>query len=154
MTAPGETGLAADWAGEAFSGAKMVLLSEGQLAVIRRDAIDTIPWPGHIDLPGGARDGEERPETCALRETAEEIGLTIATSRILWSARFNGHPLPTWVMAARITPREARALRLGDEGQACWMMPIEEYLTVGDAIPHQQERVRLALSALGVLATE
>ncbi len=137
-----------------FSGSKMLLLCGEHLAVIRRDDQETIPWPGRIDLPGGARDGDEDPETCGLRETAEEIGLTIARSRILWKRRFEGRASPSWLLAARIDPSEAASMRLGDEGQACWMMKIDAYLATTDAIPHQQGRVAEALAEISDLAPD
>lgn len=120
--------------------------------MIRRDNISSIPWPGRIDLPGGARDGGETAETCGLRETLEEIGLRIDASRIIWSRRFEGSSLPSWLLAARISAEEAASMRLGDEGQACWMMEVDAYLAADDAIPHQQDRVREALNDIGVSA--
>ena len=117
--------------------------------MIRRDDISSIPWPGRIDLPGGARDAGETAETCALRETREEIGLRIEASRIIWSRRFDGSSLPSWLFSARISGKEAASMRLGDEGQACWMMEIDAYLAADDAIPHQQDRVREALNEIG-----
>jgi 8-oxo-dGTP diphosphatase len=117
--------------------------------VLRRDDIGGIPWPGRIDLPGGTRDAGETPVACALRETAEEIGLAIAPGRVIWSRGYPGRTLPEWLVAARITRAEAGALRLGHEGQACWMMEIAASLDAEDAIPHQQARVREALAAIG-----
>lgn len=79
---------------------------------------------------------------------AEEIGLTVVPGRVIWSRAYPGAGLPNWLVAARITRDEAQALRLGDEGQACWMMEIAAYLAAGDAVPHQQVRVREALAAI------
>ena len=137
---------------EAFKGSKVLLRCDQSLAVLRRDDIPNIPWPGRIDLPGGAREGDEDPETCALRETREEIGLEIEPSRIIWSRRYEGPSLPSWVFALDITNEEAGSMQLGDEGQACWMMEIDAYLAADDAIPHQQDRVRDALKAIGISA--
>jgi 8-oxo-dGTP diphosphatase len=134
-----------------FSGSKMLLLCGARLAVIRRDDLTSIPWPGRIDLPGGARDGEEDPEACGLRETAEEIGLKLARSRILWKRRFDGAVQPSWLLVARITSSEADRMRLGDEGQACWMMDLDAYLAADDAIPHQQDRVAIAVREISEL---
>lgn len=133
--------------GASFNGAKAVLLCEGRLAVLRRDDVPHITWPGRIDLPGGGREGEETPETCALRETEEEIGIRIEPSRVVWMRRYPGTHMATWLVLARITPEEAGSLKLGDEGQACWMMELRDYLSAKDAIPRQQARVRQALAA-------
>ena len=42
-----------------FSGAKLALFLGADLLVIRRDMRPDIPFPGHWDLPGGGREGEE-----------------------------------------------------------------------------------------------
>lgn len=136
------------WTGADFHGAKAVLIHAGRLVVLRRDDIPTISWPGRIDLPGGGRENHEDPLTCALRETSEEVGLVIAPDRVVWSRSYPDPPNATWLIAAMITSEEAASLKLGDEGQACWMMEIDAYLAATDAITRQQERVADVLSTL------
>ena len=53
---------------EPFLGAKLAILVGDRIITILRDDIPTIPWPGHWDLPGGAREGAETPEETVLRE--------------------------------------------------------------------------------------
>jgi ADP-ribose pyrophosphatase len=36
-----------------------------------------------LEFPGGMRDDEEAPETCAIREVAEEVGLALSAVRLL-----------------------------------------------------------------------
>ena len=60
---------------EPFLGAKLALLVGDRIVTILRDDIPTIPWPGHWDLPGGGREGDETPETCVLRELEEELAI-------------------------------------------------------------------------------
>ena len=72
-----------------FSGAKIALILGDQLVTYLRDDHAHIPFPGHWDLPGGGREGEESPEACVLRETEEEFGLRLPESRIIWKRR---HP--------------------------------------------------------------
>lgn len=136
------------WDGAPFRGAKALLLCGARLVVLRRDETPGLPWPGRIDLPGGAREGAETPVACALREVAEETGLRLGPERVLWGRSWPDAPLPNWLVAAMIGVEDAAALRLGDEGQAVWIMEIATYLAAPDAIPHQQARVRAALAAV------
>lgn len=48
---------------------------------LRRD--DLPAHAGQISFPGGAREGDEDPVACALRETEEEIGLDPARCEVL-----------------------------------------------------------------------
>ena len=68
-----------------FSGAKLALFLGQELLVILRDDRPDIPYPGHWDLPGGGREGDETPQACVLRETQEEVGLKLTENDLGWS---------------------------------------------------------------------
>ena len=114
-----------------------------------RDDYDWIPFPAHWDLPGGGAEPGETPMDCALRELAEEFGLSIAPGRL------TGHAFPgwhdparaSWLFAGRITAAEIAAIRFGDEGQEWRMMPVPEFITHPRAVPHFRDRVRMVLAA-------
>lgn len=131
-----------------FAGAKLALFIGPDLAVILRDARPDIPWPGHLDLPGGGRDGAETPQQCALRETREELGLVIAPDALRWGQRFMGRSGPVWFFAAHLEAARAQEIVLGDEGQSWHLMPPQHYLTDPLAIPHFQDRLRLYLRSI------
>ena len=50
------------------------------LTLRRRDLPD---HAGQVAFPGGAREGDEGPVACALRETREEVGLAASVSDVL-----------------------------------------------------------------------
>lgn len=134
-----------------FHGAKLILTCGGGLLVLRRDDIPTIRWPGHWDLPGGGREGDESPLDCALRELREETGLTLDPGRLRGEARpsLSRPGGLAWMFRAELTEAEVAAARLGDEGQELRLMPLAEYLSHPRAIPHFREMVRAVLAAEG-----
>ena len=100
-----------------------------------------------IDLPGGGREASETPIQTLLREVKEEVGLHLTADRITGgTASRNAHGKTVWFFVCPITVAEGQGLVLGDEGQSCWMMPIEEFLAADDAIALLQDCVRAVFS--------
>lgn len=130
--------------GAAFHGAKLLLTEGGRLLTCLRDDFDHIPFPAHWDLPGGGREGDETPVSCALRELDEEFGLKLPPQRLRGRA-FPSHRCPgmiSWLFAGCLTLDEIAAIRFGDEGQ-CWrMMPLAEFMAHPRAVPHFRDWVR------------
>lgn len=136
---------------ERFGGAKIALLCAGEILVYRRDDKAGIPFPGCWDLPGGGREGDEKPLACALRELREEFGLSLPDIEIVGSRRYPGaHPgsEDTWFFVAGLHPQHIADIRFGDEGQYWRMMPLADYLALSDAIPHLQHRLADYLAGL------
>ena len=124
-----------------FDGAKIAVITRGRVLVLLRDDVPHIPFPGHWDLPGGGREGDEDGETCALRELAEELGLILDPGRIV-HRRFYSVPRPGWFFAALWPDLDLTRVRFGNEGQRWEAMPVADFLAHRKAIPHFQARLR------------
>lgn len=135
-----------------FIGAKAAFFCEGRLLVYLRDEKPGLPWPGHWDLPGGGREGNEGPEDCLLREMEEEFGLRLPPERLLhhrvWPA-MPGGLVPSVFFAGRLSSAEVAAIRFGDEGQSWQMMPVAGFLAHPLAVPALIPRVDWAFAQLG-----
>jgi 8-oxo-dGTP diphosphatase len=136
------------WDGQPFSGTKVALLVDNHLVSYRRDAKPDIPWPGLWDLPGGGREGDESPLQCGLREIEEEFGLQLEAAATLALVKYPParQGLPTYFCVMHVSQEQLQQVRFGSEGQYWRLMPIEEFLGAGDAIPHLQHRLSLYLA--------
>lgn len=127
-----------------FLGTKIAVFLGDKLVVILRDDFSHIPFPNHWDFPGGGREGNESPLETGLRETKEELALTLTQKDIVWSRAYTSQTAPktvTWFFVAKIDAALEKQIRLGDEGQ-CWtMMSVSEYLTHPKRIPHFADRL-------------
>lgn len=125
-----------------FSGSKLALFLGDALLVILRDDRPDIPYPGHWDLPGGGREGDESPATCALRETWEETGLKLHPDDLSWSRSYERARGTVWFFAAHLSPTYEAQVQLGDEGQCCRLMAPQGFVDHPLAVPHLSEQVQ------------
>ncbi|WP_424988384.1 NUDIX hydrolase [Microbulbifer sp. S227A] len=129
-----------------FSGAKLALFLGPDLLVIRRDDRPDIPWPNHWDLPGGGREGNETAAQCALRETYEEVGLTLHEHDLVWARHYPRSHGTVWFFAAHGPRRMQEQIVFGNEGQGWSLMPARTYCDHELAVPHFAEQLRLYLA--------
>lgn len=122
------------------------------LVVMLRDDLPDIPFPNCWDFPGGARDGQETPEECVLRETHEEVGITLRKQDLVWARSFAATRDRTWMFAAHLPAKVAGQLQLGSEGQALRLMTPDDYVGVPNHIPHFAQRLQLYLSEVSGLS--
>lgn len=128
-----------------FTGAKIALIRGAGILAYLRDDIPSIPYPGHWDLPGGGREGDEGPVECALRETHEEFGLNISPDRIRGLRAYPAEDHPGqlgYFMGATIRDDEIKEIQFGDEGQFWRMMAVSEFLGSDQAVPYLKIRLQ------------
>ena len=127
---------------EPFLGAKLAILVGDRIITILRDDIPTIPWPGHWDLPGGAREGAETPEETVLRELKEELNLALPASRLVHKERGTRKGRDVWFFAAEWPGFDQALVTFGGEGQTWRLAPVDWFLNKAHAVPHQKDNLR------------
>lgn len=130
----------------AFHGAKLALFIGPMLVTILRDDSPAIPWPGHWDLPGGGREGQETGIQCALRETREELGLQLSENTVCWGRMYWRKGAAFWFFAAHLPEERAKEVCFGNEGQRWELIDPYNYLQRPRAIPEFQSRLADYLS--------
>ncbi|MGW4895150.1 NUDIX domain-containing protein [Kitasatospora sp. NPDC004240] len=107
----------------------MVLVTDraGRLLMHHRDDKPGIAWPGHWTPIGGWREADETPQETAAREVREEAGIEISRMRPVPGPQHDLVSPLTRVLHAVWDGPESD-LRLGDEGLAVRMVPLDEVL--------------------------
>ncbi|MFD2739765.1 NUDIX hydrolase [Sulfitobacter aestuarii] len=129
-----------------YEGAKLALYLGPKLAVILRDTDPALPFPDHWDLPGGGREGEEAPLTCALRECREELGLDVPPEAVIWGRRFDENGQGKYFYVAHLAADAAEQVVFGNEGQRWALMDETAFLSHPRAVPAFQSRLRTYLA--------
>jgi 8-oxo-dGTP diphosphatase len=129
------------WDGAPFAGAKIAAMLGDDLLVYRRDDKPDIPFPAMLDLPGGGREGDESPAECALRELAEEFGLSLDVDRLHYHRVYvlgDGTSVSHF-FAADLIEAEVGTVHFGDEGQDWALMPASDFIADEDAVPRLRQ---------------
>ena len=124
-------------------GAKMALFVGDKLATLQRDNTPGLKWADYWDLPGGGREDGETPLQCVLRETREELTLTVAPERVIWGRDYGATSgRISWFFAAHVDAEVERDIILGDEGQRWALMEVQEFLDHDKVAPLFKPRLR------------
>ncbi len=129
-----------------FVGAKAAVLIDGNLLCLLRDDRPDVAFPGMWDFPGGGREGDETGFQTLTREMEEEVGLDARAGHVHWqwygpSAHVAGQM--SWFYVLELPTGAARDVLMGDEGDAWMLMTPARFLSLDDAVPSMQARLRL-----------
>lgn len=128
-----------------FSGVKLALIVEDKLVVIQREDVPGLAFAGLWDFPGGAREGNETPVDCVIRETREELGLNLKPSLIEWQSKHPAMQNPSllaYFMVYRITDEEVRNIKFGNEGQSWKLFSITDFMKASDVVEPLKGRLQ------------
>jgi 8-oxo-dGTP diphosphatase len=128
-----------------FHGVKIALLLGDEVLTYLRDDKPTIPWPAHWDLPGGGREGNETPNTCAIREIAEEFEFHLDPSQIIYTRSYPSaqeNSAQSIFMVGNVTAVQIKSIKFGSEGQRWKMMKVKDFLGHPRAVESLKMRLR------------
>ncbi|MEI8102744.1 MAG: NUDIX hydrolase [Chlorobium sp.] len=80
--------------------------SSGQVLLVLRDNIPSIPYPGVWDLPGGHLEEGESAEECIVREMLEEMEINVEGCRLFQIYEFSDRREYVFMLQANFEPDE------------------------------------------------
>jgi 8-oxo-dGTP diphosphatase len=127
-----------------FVGSKVALTHDGRVLTILRDDKEGISFPGYWDFTGGGRENDETPVKTVIRETREELGITLNPEAIVWQKFYPGvvDPIRTaCFLVAELSDKQINDITFGDEGQKWKLMTFQEFLHHPKAIEGMKARL-------------
>ncbi len=131
LSPPSSSALPADGQRRA---AVAVVLHGYDLLLMKRTERAGDPWSGHVSLPGGRYEPEDRDLlTTAIRETREELALDLSGAQLL-GALPTLHPFMAGPKGIEVTPfvfsaAQLPAVSTSAEAQAAFWLPLHEVVS-------------------------
>ncbi|HSW92189.1 MAG TPA: NUDIX domain-containing protein [Candidatus Saccharimonadales bacterium] len=123
------------------------------IVAIQRDDIPGLAYAGWWELPGGTLELGETPEEGAVRECLEEVNVVVDPEDIHGNdEHLIEDPVNTVLVVAVVSLEKVLQMRLGDEGQACKLFRLNDFLTDNSVIPEQRMRVQRYLYSITAAA--
>lgn len=112
-------------------GAKAIIVNRGEILLVLRDDIPTIPHPGKWNTPGGGIENGETPKEGLVRELEEEVCLVPSSVIEMGTTTYpDGSVVHRFYVP--VTDEERTRIKLGEEGQKiCWFT-FEQVLHMGE----------------------
>lgn len=105
---------------------KAIIVHNGKVLLLLRDNIPTIYAPNKWSLPGGGGENGESPKQTLFRELKEEIDIAPKNFSFLGEFQDTARREADFLYFAKLTDKEARRLKLGDEGQKMEFFSFDE----------------------------
>jgi len=128
-----------------FHGTKVALYIGDRLLLIQRDNKPGLRFAGLWDFPGGGREGDETPFTCAAREVYEELALHVPPEAQEWERAYPTMHDPTQVayfLVIKLPPSAEQQIVFGDEGQGWKLSAVADFLQATDVVEPLKPRLR------------
>lgn len=140
-----------------FPGASIAVITEntqGECCVIAIQRDDKpIAYAGWWELPGGTLEDGETPEIGSVRECLEEVNVEVGPDEIHGNdEHLIEDPVNTVLVVAFVSFKKVRRMQLGNEGQACRLFELHDFLNDANVIPEQKMRLQRYLHAMGNVA--
>ena len=126
-----------------FHGVKGLVFIDEKILVYRRDN-KTKSFPLCIDLPGGGKENNETPFATFKRELKEEFNLKLAESDVVYAKQYLSamdESKESYFIVTKNLSAQKTDIALGNEGLEYYLMSVDEYLKLNDAIGRQQTKV-------------
>lgn len=122
------------------------LVFVGDEVIVYRRSDDAPRYAGRIDVPGGAKEGDETPFQTFRREVQEEFGLHIERKQVVYARAYEQLDGQTrgWYLVAQLPAASKDDIVFGDEGSGYMTMPLDHFLALAedDVWPAYQHRAK------------
>jgi 8-oxo-dGTP diphosphatase len=139
-------------------GASIAVITENNrgeqyVVAIQRDDKPDIAYAGWWELPGGTLERDETPEKGAVRECYEEVRVVVDPEEVHGNdEHLIEDPVNTVLVVAVVALEKVIQMKLGDEGQACRLFKLSDFLADSSVIPEQRMRVKRYIESIGTSA--